>query len=315
MSLIFVFCLVGFVISGRTVTSCEEGESNNEVASKSLGKAGEILDIYDQNFGIKSNTWKNFHESLSILVSSQHTFPEECQPKFSEIENDLRSVEYNHVVSTQIISFWCQESTPKLQTYLRLLNGGHDRAYAESQRQILIDVLKNGVQKLNNALDLLRSCITLLSNAAGNVIVLDNQVESIRRSRTGRLEEQKKNVRDTQWWFFIFPPLGTTVTLINELDTIPRINNKIGDINFNFQRLRNNVKNVESDIRSARDELKREIISLENLECQASVTQKYVQLSYQSKLLIELHTNNLIGKCASYREKHRFLPIVGYLVE
>lgn len=303
MWLIFVFCLLGVKIVGRSVESCEVDDSSNDVASTSLRKAGEILDLYNQKL-VATSSWQDFHRSVNNLETAKYAFPSESQTLVRDIISDLRASENNHARATASISSWCQQSSPQLRTFIGLLDGYYyDPESIESQKLILINVLKRGVEKMNNALDQLSDCISHLNSASGDITQLDNQVESARRSETSRLESDKNAIRDSQWIAFIFPPLGATLTLVNELDTIPRLDKRIGDVHSLYRRLNSYVKKVENEITSARNELRREIITLDNLQCQANVTRQFVELSYSIKFLIKRHANNLIGKCQSYITK------------
>lgn len=300
MCVIFVFCLLGLIIGGRSVESCEVGESSHDVASTSLGKVDEILDMYHQKL-VATSSWQDFHRSINDLQAAQYSFPSESRTLVRDILYELRTSENNHASATASIRSWCEESSPQLQRFIGLFDGYYDRQSAESQRTILIDVLKKGVEKMNNALDQLNDCIRHLNSASGDITRLDNQVESARRSEINRLESNKEAIRTAQWFAFIYPPLGATLTLVNELDTIPRVEKRIENVRNTYYRLKNYVRNVENDVTTARNELRREITTLNNLQCQASVTRRFVELTYSIKFMIKRHSSNLIEKCRYFK--------------
>lgn len=299
MCQIFAFCLLGLVMVARSVDSCEEASSSHSVASTSLEEIGKILDLYNRKMFAQSD-WQDFSQSINNLHWKRDSFPSESRGLVNVIVDKLRNSVSQHASATRSIESWCESSRPELQTYKALFDGNYSQDKAESQRTILVDLLKKGVEKLSFALDQLNDCIRNLNAASGDIVQVDNQVERARRREINELEARKQNMRNTQWWAFIFPILGVTLTLTNELDAIPRIDSRIGELQNLYNQLNGIIRNVENDIKSGRDELQREIITLNNLQCQAKVTRTFIELSVPIKVLIKKHATNLIEKCTSY---------------
>lgn len=280
MCSVLVFCLFGLVIGARSVKSCEEGESNHVVASTAFERVGQILNVYDKKL-ISAPTWKDFHRSINNLEKEIFKFPPGNQGLVRRVINELRDSEKKHERAIASIGNWCEESNPKLRTYIGIFDGNYNREDAESQRTILKDILKRGVEKMNLALSQLSSCIRHLDRASGGVIQLDNQLESQRKSEISQLDEMSA--------------VPIFAYGLNEM-----MQNLIDEVNSSYNVLKRYVKNTEEEITSARDELRREIIAVNNLQCQANVTRKFAELSYSIKVLIKLHANNLIEKCRSF---------------
>lgn len=234
---------------------------------------------------------------IENLENSYYLFPSGSQSLVSNIAFELRTSERKHKLTTHSIKNWCEASIPVLQSYVSLFD---DWGKAFIQRLMLVQVLKNGVEQMNHALDELNSCITYLNSASGEISQLDNEVESTRRSETNRLQAEKIEATHPKWWEFLIPILVIVGQIKTHTETIPLINREIEHLEDLYNQLRGYVRNVENEIKSARNELRREITALDNLRCEASVTRRFTELTQSQKVLIKLHANSLITKCRSY---------------
>lgn len=293
MRVIIVVCLLGLVIDARSEGSCEGTDSkpSHEVASTYFVKAANILDLYHGQLA-NAISWQDIIRPIARLWLQQDKLDSESKRLLTIIDDSVGSAHQNYIDSRTVGS-WCANAMPKLRRYLSLF-GDFSREKAENQKCIVIAVLKESVEKLNAALGYLDKCIANLSKASGKFSSLDNQVEIIRNKRIEEAKRQNDEaLTRTIMHSFMFSASGRMI--FSEFDLRPV--KDIDEIRDSYSKIRGLVTTATNKITHARNEFQREILTLTDLQCQAHVTQVFVQIRSSIKYMIINHANNLIGKC------------------
>lgn len=308
MNLVIWFCIIGIALGAPASEeeSCQDpggyDQSDMDVAEKSIEGAGKVLDVYDKTLD-RVIPWNVFHETMQALEKGRGRYSQTAGTLVGQIVTSMLNSENHYFTASQSIYGWCGESIPLLEGYLYLFKD-YDKEKAEGQKELLINVLDTGLEKMNIALDHINQSIANFDIASGKLNTLDNQLELDFKAGSKIMEDEIARVRRNQWIAFIFPPVGIGMTIYNEVKSVPDLKRSINDLKNFFKGLRRHVATAIDEIKKARDQLKRETIIIENLQCQTKVTRTFVALKVAIKVLIVKHANNLIGQCRAYRRRH-----------
>lgn len=295
---------MGAIVSAEE--SCQSPDdpeqSDHDIAAKSVEGASNVLDVYDKSID-KVIPWDVFHATTKALEQGRGRYGQKSGELVGEITTTMLNSEQHYFTASQSIYGWCGETIPLLEGYLELFKD-YDKERAEGQKALLIEILDSGLAKMDIALDHIIQSIANFDIAAGKLATLDNQLQLDFKEGSTIMEAEIEKVRKNQWIAFVFPPLGLGLTIYNEVKSIPDLKRSIADLQDFYKVLQGVVGKAIDDIKKARDELKRETIIIENLQCQTKVTRTFVALKVAIKTLITKHVTNLMQQCRNYRARH-----------
>lgn len=306
-------CIFGIVlgVAYGEANDCSSEQPGNatafDIAKMSMVGARKVLYVYEQKLDTVI-PWDKFNEIANALEAGRGRYSRTAGRLVDNIKTSLLNSESNYFTATESIYNWCGESISRLQRYIYLFND-YDENRAEGQKELLMDVLDNGLEKMNESLTHINQSIYNFNELNS----MSNQLELEFKSEIQKMEEEIARVRRRQWIAFIYPSVGIGLTIFNEVKTVPQLKNSLDsmeDLKNSLTGLRRHVTTAMDETKKVSDELKQGTIILGNLRCQTKTTSAFVIFNVRmraNKVLVEKAATNLIDKCRDHRRRQRLI--------
>ncbi|XP_037040263.1 hemolysin E-like [Bradysia coprophila] len=287
-------CTIGMLLAA-SLNAQDSDEDDHELAAKSMETASGILEAFKINVN-----WSLVNESAISLQPGIGRYSEKSGQLVGSIMTSMLNSEQQHNEAIQSMFEWCGLSIHMLDAYKELFKDGVDTEKAERQKVLLLYVLDSGVELFGKALEHINLCIGDFESFTGKLLQLDNQLELDYAEGSKTLEAEEDRVRRNQWTSIIVPPVALNLSIYDEVKSIPDLSRSIDDLRKFFQGLRVHGTNAVESIKTAREQLKKGLVILENLQSQAKVTKVSVGMKMGIQSLIEKNADKVIAQCSEY---------------
>lgn len=149
-------------------------EQTVEVVKSAIETADGALDFYNKYLD-QVIPWKTFDETIKELSRFKQEYSQEASVLVGDIKVLLMDSQDKYFEATQTVYEWCGVVTQLLSAYILLFNEYNEKK-ASAQKDILIRILDDGVNKLNEAQKSLLASSQSFNNASGKLLALDSQL-------------------------------------------------------------------------------------------------------------------------------------------
>lgn len=296
MFVFIFFCTIGSILGAPT----SDAEFNKD--EKIFESANKALEIYNKTLdGVIP--WNIFHEVITTLEDHQGRYSSESGRLVGTVKTLLMNSEDHYFSATQSIYNWCGESIPLLEAYVELFNN-YDKERAEAQKTLLLLVLDSGILKMDDAITMLNQSGMSLNDASGQLETLGNQLNLDFKEGSKVHEQEIEKVRNGQWMAWVNPIAGLIITIVNEVDTIPKLKENMKQVEQFYGNLKVQVDRATDTITEAKIALKQEIVVIGDLRSQTASTRSFVPIGHLIRKKLEESVNNLVTQCSNYRTSH-----------
>lgn len=266
------------------------------------------LDLYNKHLD-KIIPWSEFNKTIAKLDEFRSDYSIEAGTLIGQIQTQLRDGLNAYFRATQNIFQWCGLAMGLLEDYKSLFDGELNQDIYTNQRDILLQVLQEGIEKMQKGKAELAASSSSFSDATGKLTDLNIRLAADFNENSEYYKAQKAHIRAVGYGsaapFFIFG-LAIAAGVIEGV-MIPELNAKMESIEDFYIDMKTEIQVSKMNINLTSDQLNKEIAHIGELENKAITARVFVKTPYTNgiKTLLLRAVNNLIIKCREYRARHR----------
>lgn len=265
------------------------------------------LELYNKHLD-KIIPWAELNKTLDKLNEFRSDYSEQAAALISEIQTKMYDGMDAYFRATQNIFQWCGLVLDLLEDYTPLLEGEMNQALYDNQRDIILQALDDGIDRMEKGKEELATSSSSFNVAAGKLTQLNRRLSDDFNENSEYYQAQKAHIRTVGYGaaapFLIF---GITIAAgVIEGVLIPELNAKMEAIEEWYEDLRKEVSLSQMNIMITKDNLNREITHIGELQNKAVTARVFIRTTYTDKIKAKLvkSVNNLIAKCNEYRDRH-----------
>lgn len=282
-----------------------------KVIKESTKSAIAALDLYDSVLD-RIIPWAEFNATLVELDRFRNDYSLQSALLISEIRTLMLHGMDAYYSASQNVYEWAGLAANYLALYIKLFDH-YSMEGAESQKQLLIDMLSDGVEKMSAAQDELARSSLSFNDIFGKLTVLLVRFERefdeksvFFQSKVNKLRTISKGAKIigaipglfglTARHFRAYLERNYTEVLVAKLESITQF----------YDDLKEKVRQAFRDIYTTKSILNEEIERIGELKIQTQQTQTFIGLDGLAEIrdiAIE-HAQRLIEKCEDYRQSH-----------
>lgn len=256
--------------------------------------------------------WKEFNETLVELDKFRKDYSIESALLIGETKTLMMAGMDAYFSASQDVYEFAGLAATHLKLYIKLFNHYNSRS-AEAQKDLLLQVLGNGVTKMTAALDQLHKSSASFNIAFGKLSTLRKRFESEFVEKSEFFESKLALIRKIstvantagQILNIFGIPLCAATCLV-EREVIPLLLKKMESIRKFYETLKDKVHESFANIHKTKSILSNEIAHISDLQIQTKQTEAFVSLDTLPEIrdtAIE-YAQALIVKCQEYRKRH-----------
>lgn len=146
-------------------------EAAVEVFDRGVSAANNALDLYNKIYD-QVMPWKKLEEALKVLDERRDDYSVESGSLLGVIKTLIMNALDQYFQSTQVIFEWCGVAVELLRDYLELFDK-IDESTFNNQKAILIEVLSDGITKMEQAQKNLGESSSSFNDASGKLASLN----------------------------------------------------------------------------------------------------------------------------------------------
>lgn len=144
-----------------------------EVVKKGVDTIDHALSMYDKLID-RIVPWKAFNETLAELDKFRKDYSTESAALIGETKTYMMNGIDAYFTASQNVYEWCGLVIPLLGVYIKLFTN-HNPAKAEGQKKLLVQVLEDGIERMNAAQEDLGKSASAFNSAAGKLTTLHSR--------------------------------------------------------------------------------------------------------------------------------------------
>ncbi|EBH7291219.1 hemolysin HlyE [Salmonella enterica] len=286
-------------------------EQTVEVVKSAIETADGALDFYNKYLD-QVIPWKTFDETIKELSRFKQEYSQEASVLVGDIKVLLMDSQDKYFEATQTVYEWCGVVTQLLSAYILLFDEYNEKK-ASAQKDILIRILDDGVNKLNEAQKSLLASSQSFNNASGKLLALDSQLTNDFSEKSSYFQSQVDRIRKEAYAGaaagIVAGPFGLIISYsiaagVIEGKLIPELNNRLKAVQNFFTSLSATVKQANKDIDAAKLKLATEIAAIGVIKTETETTRFYVDYDDLMLSLLKGAAKKMINTCNEYQQRH-----------
>ncbi|EDQ5589495.1 hemolysin HlyE [Salmonella enterica] len=294
-------------------------EQTVEVVKSAIETADGALDLYNKYLD-QVIPWKTFDETIKELSRFKQEYSQAASVLVGDIKVLLMDSQDKYFEATQTVYEWCGVVTQLLSAYILLFDEYNEKK-ASAQKDILIRILDDGVNKLNEAQKSLLASSQSFNNASGKLLALDSQLTNDFSEKSSYFQSQVDRIRKEAYAGaaagivagaaagIVAGPFGLIISYsiaagVIEGKLIPELNNRLKAVQNFFTSLSATVKQANKDIDAAKLKLATEIAAIGEIKTETETTRFYVDYDDLMLSLLKGAAKKMINTCNEYQQRH-----------
>lgn len=270
-----------------------------DIAKEGIESLDKTLDVY-HNILDKAVPWKKLNETIAKLGNNHSNYSEKAVALIGQIETKMMDGMDAYIRATQNIFQWCGLTNELLEDYKTLFDGEMDQDIYNTQREILLQVLDNGITRMNKAQEELAASSSSFNVSAGELTQLNHRLADDFDARSEYFNSQMARIRLVALGaaapFSIF---GITIAdgIVEGL-LISQLKAKMKSTEKFYQDVFVDVENAVKSINDVRAKLEEDIKHIDHTKLQNQNTEINVEsnVSPESKEALLQAIEHLINK-------------------
>ena len=282
----------------------------DQVVNSALEAGEKSLDLYNKTAD-QLIPWDEFKDIMDKLARHEKDYSNQAGQIVGKIKTLLLDSHDQYLKATQSVFEWCSLTSALLQAYLDLFED-YNEEKAESQKIIILKVLKNGIDKMNAAQNSLGSSSMSFNEASGQISLLRTQLSNDFDNGSSYFKHQVDKIRKEAYAGagagIIFGPFGLIVSEgiaagVVEGKLIPELLAKFKEVQKHFDEVKELVSKANKDINETKTKLQNEIEIIGDIRVKTEETSLYIKINSLRERLRKSATN-LITLCQMYMKRH-----------
>lgn len=282
-----------------------KAQALTEIAKEAMSAASIAMDSYNKVLDL-ADPWEKFHETMRGLDKYREDYSKNALKLYINIRYFVSNGISAYYRSTEHVYEWCYLVTPLLKKYIELFNE-MDMSKLAEQRDLLIEILDNGIKEMKNAQNELDEASSHFNSLAGTLTSFRHQLDSDFSDHSDYLEAKKAEIRKVGYGSAsIFGPIGWAIAAgIIEGKLIPELKARLGNIEDFYKKLNVLVDQSFTNIGESKDKIKDEIRVIGELKVQTEETKTYAEIDITPELkdIVIEAAQSLISKCNEYKKR------------
>lgn len=279
-----------------------------ETTNEAIQSTDEALGSFNKELDNKI-PWKELKGTLKELDNFKEDYSEKSGTLVSLIKWQIEDAIESYDWASAKISKWCGTAIELLTKYVGLFENDYTVEKAHQQKELLVEMLDKGIEKMTEAQRAIDSSSTRLNEAAGSLTELHSEfaVEFDEKSTyfKSKIDTIRSATYGTTGWFL--GPFGLVFSAaILEFGVIPKFKEKLNEIEQFYANLKVKIEQANGDIGTTKGKLDKELGKIRGLRAKTTATKTFVDLDDVPDLRDELikSAQILIENCKEYRRKH-----------
>lgn len=274
---------------------------------------GKGLELYHKVLDEKVH-WKSIEQTVKTLNNYSNHYSNTAAGIIGEIKTLTNNATDQYFMAKQSIQEWCSLAVRLIAAY-KFLFDKHDENNFPAQKQLLLKVLDDGMEKMTAAHVKLEGVSTNFDLAVGKLTLLLSQLRMDFDNRSDYVKTVNDKIRRKAYGSdngmgVVSGPFGlifseSFASTIVDGETIPEMQRKFNEIQNFYENLKTLLEKASVDIRNAKKQLDSDI---ESIGIQSAGTEEMHQAS--SMDMNRLHDDivvtldNLIVACEDFKQKY-----------
>lgn len=299
-----MFCVISVGVQAGILIA-KEGIAIAKEGIETLDKG---LDLYNKHLD-KIIPWSEFNKTIAKLNEYRSDYSKEAGALIGDIQTKLRDGLNAYFRATQTIFQWCGLAVGLLEDYKSLFVGELNQDLYNTQRDIILEVLKEGIEKMVKGREELTASSASFSVATGKLTDLNIRLAADFNENSDYYQAQRDHIRKVGYGsaapFLIF---GLAIAAgVVEGVMIPRLNEQMRSIENFYIEMKDEIELSKKNINLTENQLNKEIAHIGELENKAKSAQVFVKTKYTDgiRALLLKSVDKLITNCKEYRARHR----------
>lgn len=297
-----------FVISVGPAAGIAIAKEGIAVAKEGIETLDKGLDLYHKQLD-KIIPWEEFNITVTKLNQYRSNYSTKAGALIGEVQTKLMDGMDAYSRATQNIYQWSGLAIDLLEPYKELFDGVLNQDLYTTQRQIIIQLLEQGIAKMEMGKAELAASSSSFNVAHGKLTELNRRLKDDFNENSEYYNEQISHIRAVGYRaaapFSIF---GLAIAAgVIEGKLIPDLNAKMREIEKFYDDIENEIQLSKININLTKGRLTDEITHIGELQNKAIAAQVFVRTPYTETIKKTLlkSVDNLLIKCRQYRERHQ----------
>lgn len=288
-----------------------EAEKVVKIAQDGLDASYRALDLYNQ---VIDNVipWKTFEDTIHELTKHEKDYSNQSGVIVGNVKTLLLNSQDEYLKATHSVFEWCSYASSLLTEYLILFER-YDQRKAEVQKNILLEVLSDGLSKMEIAQESLKKSSMSFNEASGQLSALRTQLNNDFNAGSTYYAEQVNKIRQEAYLGalagIVGGPFGLIISYsiaagVVEGKLIPELTQRLNEVKASFDCLYHDITKADEDITSAKDKLQEEIKIIGEMKVETKKTNFWLNNSDYLIEPLKRSANKLIDQCKAYMDRH-----------
>lgn len=268
--------------------------------------ADQVLSLYDRIVD-RVIPWKAFNETLVELDKFRKDYSSESAQLIGEVKTLMMNGIDAYFTASQNVYEWTGLTIPLLQVYIKLYNG-YNEAKAAGQKKLLLQVLEDGVDRMNAAQEELYKSSASFNGAAGKLTVLHSRFAVEFDEKSEYFQSKITQIRlGAYLGSAVFGIVGVAIAAgVVEGKLVPDLKEKMASIEKFYDHLNEKILQAAKDIDETKKQLQEEIEHIGKLKVATKTTTAFIDLDEIPDMrdIVIKSINDLITNCIEYRTRH-----------
>mgnify|MGYP001794495849 FL=1 len=251
-----------------------------DTAKKSLELLNQVLDTVIP--------WKEFRQTMQALKDHRDQYSDQAGKVVGEVATLLLNSSDSYVYSVNSVDKWCKSAAQLLQTYIELFSKISNPMTAEAQKALLLVVLKDGSDAIAEAQREMKKSNEQFNAMTGKLKELRAVLKNDFHEGSAYFDSAVKAVRVKAYagasasvaTVPFLGPIGLAVAYavaagVAEGSLIPALKKSFEETEKSFNDLSATLDKAQEAITKARQDIKAELTTLDNIESQIRSTHGY----------------------------------------
>ena len=251
-----------------------------QLASQGVDTAKKTLELLNQILDTVI-PWKEFRQTMQALKDHRDQYSDQAGKVVGEVATLLLNSSDSYVYSVNSVDKWCKSAAQLLQTYIELFSKTSNTKPAEGQKALLLVVLKDGADAIAEAQREMKKSNEQFNAMTGKLKELRAVLKYDFHEGSAYFDSAVKAVRVKAYAGAISGaiggPIGVAVAYavaagVAEGSLIPALKKSFEETEKSFNDLSATLDKAQEAITKARQDIKAELTTLDNIESQIRST-------------------------------------------
>lgn len=278
-----------------------------DIAKEGIESLDKGLDLYHKILD-KVVPWSKLNKTMGKLGNNRFNYSEEAAALIGQIEPKMMDGMDAYFRATQNMFQWCGLAIDLLEPYKTLFDGEMDQDIYNTQREILLQLLDDGITRMKKGQGELAVSSSSFNVAAGKLTELNRRLAKDFDENSKYVNSQMATIPLLAYGAaapITLPVLSLAAGFVEEL-LVPELKKTMKLTKKFYQNFSVDVKKAVKSINGIRAKLEEEIKHIGESQLQNQNTKINVELNVttESKKALLQSIDHLITKCNDYRARH-----------